>query len=41
MDNKNKKINFPLVIKPTNEGSSIGVKICKNLTSAFNHVKND
>ena len=36
---KTKKINFPLVIKPTNEGSSIGVKICKNLTSAFNHVK--
>ena len=25
-----KKINFPIVIKPTDEGSSIGVKICKN-----------
>ena len=25
-----KKINFPVVIKPINEGSSIGVKICKN-----------
>ena len=27
---KNKKINFPVVLKPTNEGSSLGVKICKN-----------
>ena len=25
-----KKIKFPLVVKPINEGSSIGVKICKN-----------
>jgi len=24
------KINFPIVIKPTNEGSSLGVYICKN-----------
>ena len=26
---KSKKINCPIVIKPSNEGSSIGVKICK------------
>ena len=25
-----KKINYPLVIKPINEGSSLGVEICKN-----------
>mgnify|MGYP006084125577 CR=1 FL=1 len=29
---KIKKIRFPIVIKPINEGSSIGVKICKNFT---------
>ena len=27
---KIKKINFPIVIKPINEGSSLGVYICKN-----------
>ena len=27
---KMKKFKFPLVVKPINEGSSIGVKICKN-----------
>jgi len=27
---KNKRIKFPLVIKPINEGSSLGVYICKN-----------
>ena len=27
---KNKKIGFPIVIKPVNEGSSLGVYICKN-----------
>ena len=26
----NKNINFPIVLKPINEGSSLGVKICKN-----------
>ena len=25
----NRKINFPIVLKPINEGSSLGVKICK------------
>ena len=29
---KKKRINFPIVVKPTNEGSSIGVRICKNIT---------
>ena len=28
---KIKKITFPIVLKPINEGSSLGVKICKNL----------
>ena len=27
---KNKRIRFPIVIKPVNEGSSLGVYICKN-----------
>ena len=27
---KNKKIKFPIVIKPVSEGSSVGVYICKN-----------
>ena len=27
---RNNKINFPVVIKPTNEGSSLGVHICEN-----------
>ena len=26
----NKKIKFPVVVKPINEGSSLGVKVCKN-----------
>jgi D-alanine-D-alanine ligase len=30
---KIKNLKFPMVIKPNNEGSSIGVKICKNLIS--------
>ena len=28
-----KKIKFPVVVKPINEGSSIGVKIAKNMKS--------
>jgi len=28
---KKKKLKFPIVVKPTNEGSSIGVKICNSL----------
>ncbi len=27
---KNKNIGFPVVIKPINEGSSLGVKVCNN-----------
>jgi len=30
---KNKKIKFPIVIKPINEGSSLGVYICKDKTT--------
>ena len=30
------KINYPVIVKPSNEGSSIGVKICKN----FKELKN-
>ncbi len=30
---KNKKLKYPLIIKPNNEGSSIGVKICKNISA--------
>ena len=30
---KIKNLKYPIVIKPNNEGSSIGVKICKNLIS--------
>ena len=26
-----KKIKFPVVVKPINEGSSLGVNICKNI----------
>ena len=32
-----KKFKYPLVVKPINEGSSIGVKICKN----FKNLKRD
>ena len=33
------KLTFPIVIKPSNEGSSIGVKICKNYFSLFKNSK--
>ena len=36
---KNKKINFPIVIKPVNEGSSLGVFICKNNKQFINKYK--
>ena len=32
-------MKFPLVIKPNDEGSSIGVKICKNLVSLKRNLK--
>ena len=34
------KINFPVVVKPINEGSSLGVKICKNYKILFKETKN-
>ena len=35
---KNKKIGFPIVLKPINEGSSLGVKICKNKKNLFQNI---
>jgi len=35
----NKKINFPIVVKPTNEGSSLGVEICKNKNQLLSATK--
>ena len=35
----NKKISFPIVVKPTNEGSSLGVKVCKNYDSLVKETK--
>ena len=34
-----KKINFPIVVKPINEGSSIGVKICENILDLYKSTK--
>ena len=34
-----KKIRFPIVLKPVNEGSSIGVYICKNFVDFFKFYK--
>lgn len=36
---KKKKINYPIVIKPINEGSSLGVKICDNKKKLFQIIK--
>ena len=36
----NKKIKFPIVAKPINEGSSLGVKICKNNTKLIKETRN-
>ncbi len=36
---KRKRIKFPIVVKPINEGSSIGVKICKNIILLNKSVK--
>jgi D-alanine-D-alanine ligase len=35
-----KKINFPIVVKPINEGSSLGVKVCKDKKKLINDTKN-
>ena len=37
--NLSKKIKFPIVIKPINEGSSLGVSICKNRKQFTNKYK--
>ena len=34
-----KKINFPVVIKPINEGSSLGVKVCKNRKKLLSDIR--
>merc|ERR1712078_343909 len=36
---KKTKIIFPIVAKPINEGSSLGVKICKNISNLNNCAK--
>ncbi|MDC0426586.1 D-alanine--D-alanine ligase [Pelagibacteraceae bacterium] len=36
---KNLKFNYPMVVKPSNEGSSIGVEICKNFKQLKSSVK--
>ena len=35
----NKKIKFPVVVKPINEGSSLGVEVCKNKNLLFKSTK--
>ena len=37
---KKKKINFPIVTKPINEGSSLGVEISKNKKKLFKSIQN-
>tara|TARA_B100001057_G_scaffold499893_1_gene612368 strand:- start:144 stop:1088 length:945 start_codon:yes stop_codon:yes gene_type:complete len=34
-----KNIKFPIVVKPTNEGSSLGVKICKDFSNLYSSSK--
>ena len=36
----NKRISFPVVIKPVNEGSSLGVQVCKSFLSLIKNTKN-
>ena len=36
---KRKKINFPIVIKPINEGSSLGVEICYDMKKLLKSLK--
>jgi len=35
---KNKRIKFPIVLKPINEGSSLGVEICKNIKKLLRSI---
>ena len=37
---KLKKINFPIVIKPVNEGSSLGVEVCQSKEKLFKSTRN-
>ena len=37
---KKKKIKYPIVLKPIDEGSSLGVKICKNFLELNRSAKN-
>ena len=36
---KLKKIIYPVIVKPVNEGSSLGVELCKNKKNLINSVK--
>ena len=36
---KKKRIKYPVVVKPINEGSSLGVKICKNKSIFYKSIK--
>ena len=33
-----KKFKFPIIVKPVNEGSSLGVEICKSMKALFNSI---
>ncbi len=37
---KKNEMNFPIVSKPVNEGSSLGVEVCKNKDKLFKAIKN-
>ncbi len=37
---KTKKMNFPIVSKPVNEGSSLGVEVCKDKKKLYKSVNN-
>ena len=36
---KNKKFRYPIVLKPVNEGSSLGVEVCKNKDKLLQKIK--
>ena len=36
---KLKRINYPVIVKPINEGSSLGVELCKNKKNLINSTK--
>lgn len=39
IDNAESKLNFPMVVKPSNLGSSIGIKVCKNREELKNAIE--